>query len=96
MGIIDTAKMMRKAQQARSQMKGISVVGRSKSGLTALLLNGLNEIEEIEYAEEMDITKMTKKALAKEVIEAFNDARKNLEKELASNFDLNSISDMFN
>jgi DNA-binding protein YbaB len=94
MGIIDTAKMLRKAQQAKAAMSKIVVAGRSKSGLTAILLNGINEIVEIHFEDELlqDVDGAT---LGREVIEAFNDARKQLETEMASSMDMSSIRDMF-
>ena len=95
MGILDTAKALRKAQQAKSQMSKISVAGSSKSGLTALLLNGLNEIGEIQFDDEL-FENADKNKVSKEVMEAFKDARKQLEQELAQSLDINSFGDLFN
>ncbi len=93
MGILNSAKMLRKAQKAKSSMKAIAVAGKSKSGMTAILLNGLNEIQEIEFADEL-MENVNKQKLTKEVIEAFNDAKHELEKQLASTMDMDSIRDM--
>ncbi len=87
------AKMLRKAQQARSSMQKITATGVSKSGMTAILLNGLNDIEEIEFKPEL-LTNLTTEVLATEVKEAYKDAKKNLEKSLASTMDIDSIRDM--
>lgn len=87
------AKMARKAQQTRSAMKKVTAAGRSKSGLTAILLNGLNDIEEIEFdpslGERCDLNE-----IAREVKDAFQDAKKALEKVLAESMDVDSLRDL--
>lgn len=87
------AKMARKAQQTRSAMKKVTAAGRSKSGLTIVLLNGLNDMEEIEFdpslADDCDLD-----TLAREVKEAFQDAKKALEKVLAESMDVDSLRDL--
>ncbi len=93
MGLVDTAKMIKKARDAQSQMKKITVAGQSKSGLTAVLINALQEVLEVQLDEEL-VKRADANELANEVKEAMNDARKQLEKELSSNMDLNSIRDM--
>ena len=93
MGVLNAAKMLRKAQQAKTSMKAITVAGKSRSGLTALLLNGLNEILELEFSDEL-MQNVKKERLEREVIEAYADAKKELEKQLAANMDLDSIRDM--
>lgn len=93
MGVMDTLKMVRKAQQAKNQMSEIEVAGRSKSGLTALLLNGLSEIVEISFDDEL-FTNIDASRLESEVIEAFEDAKKQLEKEMAKNMDMDSLRDL--
>jgi len=93
MGLVDTAKMIKKARDAQSQMKKITVAGQSKSGLTAVLINALQEVLEVQLDEEL-VKRANATELANEVKEAMNDARKQLEKELSSNMDLNSIRDM--
>ena len=94
MGVFNAAKMLRKAQQAKTSMKAISVAGKSKSGLTALLLNGLHEIVEMEFADEL-FPGLNKQKLEREIIQSYNDAKQQLEKQLASNMDMDSIRDMF-
>ncbi len=91
---MDTMKVARKAQQARSEMSKLSVAGQSRSGGVAMLLNGLNEIEEISFSDEL-LSDVSAEKLEKEVIEAYDTARKALEKELAGTMDMDSIRDMF-
>lgn len=93
MGLVDTAKMIKKARDAQSQMKKITVAGQSKSGLTAVLINALQEVLEVQLDDEL-VKRADATELSNEVKEAMNDARKQLEKELSSNMDLNSIRDM--
>ena len=93
MGLVDTAKMIKKARDAQSQMKKITVAGQSKSGLTAVLINALQEVLEVQLDEEL-VKRADAAELSNEVKEAMNDSRKQLEKELSSNMDLNSIRDM--
>jgi len=90
---MDTLKMARKAQQAKSQMAEIEVAGKSKSGMTALLLNGLSEILEISFDDEL-IKNPDANRLEEEVIQAFEDAKGQLEKEMAKNMDIDSLRNM--
>lgn len=80
--------LMRKAQQTQSKMGKITVAGRSKSGNTAVLLNGMGDILELEFEEDFDTGDKSK--LSREIIEAFRDARR----ELTQNVDLDSLRDM--
>lgn len=100
MGIIDTAKTLRKAQQAKSRMSKIEAVGRSKSGNLAILLNGLSKMVEAKAQDEL-LEGLTAKKLEKEIIEAYNDAHDDLEKQMAAtmsadgNMDMDAIRKMF-
>lgn len=93
MGIIDTAKMIRKAQQAKSQMGKIEVIGRSKSGNLSILMNGLTEIVEVNV-EEAIMVGLTTKQLQKEIKEAYSDARKQLELAMRNNMSMDSLKDL--
>lgn len=94
MGVFDMAKMVRKAQQTKSKMSKITAVGKSKSGHTTLMLNGLNDIEDIEFSEELIAKCPGKDELKNEVVQAFKAAKKNLETQLSQNIDLDSLRDM--
>ncbi len=106
MGILNTANLIRKAQQARSKMKAVSAAGVSKNGFLAVLLDGLNELPEAElnegyfdkpmFANMSDSDKFElKNDIQAMIVESHKDARKNLEKKLTENFDMQSVSDMF-
>lgn len=93
MSVLDTAKLIRKAQQAKTSMKKVQAAGKSKSGLVAILINGLNEILEVSIDDSL-CQNGSCATLSKEIIEAHDDARKELEKEMASSMDMDSIRDM--
>lgn len=93
MGLIDTAKMIRKAQQARSQMSKIQVVGKSKSGNLAILVNGLTEITDVQVEQGL-LANLDAKSLRKEIMEAYEDARKQLEQSMRQNMSMDSLKDL--
>lgn len=106
MGILNTANMIRKAQQARAKMQDVSAAGVSKNGFLAILLDGLNTLPEAELSDEFfeekefegmneSNKKSVKNKIQEMIVEAHKDARKNLEKKLTENFDMESLSDMF-
>lgn len=86
-------KLIQKAQQAKGRMKKVTAAGRSKDGSVAVLLNGLNEIEEISISPEL-IAKNSSKAVENAVVEAYNDARKQLEKVMAQSMNMDEMRDM--
>jgi|GEM_PF-3902499 len=93
MGIIDTAKMIRKAQQAKSQMSKIQVIGKSKSANLAILMNGLTEIVEVQ-CEEAILSGLTTRKLQQEIKEAYADSRKQLEDAMRNNVSMDSLKDL--
>lgn len=94
MGIIDTGKLLMKAQQTKSKMSKISAAGRSKSGQTAIMLNGMNDIIDLEVEDEF-FEKLTKSKLKNEILEAYKDARKELEAAISEGMDMDTIKGMF-
>ncbi len=93
MGIIDMGKALRKAQQTKSAMKNLQAVGQSKSKRTAVLLNGINEMVELTFEDEL-VQESDAKQLAKEVIQAYDEARKDLEKQMANSMNMDDIRDL--
>lgn len=99
MGVIDTAKMINKARQAKKKMEQVEAVGRE--GFVAILINGLYDVNDIEIDLEKfmnefnDIDESTAKKVAdrfsEDVAKAMKDAKKQLEKELAS---MTSLDDL--
>ena len=98
MGITSAPKALYKAQQAKKRMSKIQAAGQSDS--IAVLMNGLNEIEEVELnyefiAEEFDVDidklKKLSEKLSKDIKKAFADAKKQIEQELISSTSLDDL-----
>ncbi len=100
--MMDTAKMLNEARKARKKMSQMQVAGQS--GSMAVLMNGLYDVEDVDIdadklKEELgdsftdeQIKKITENA-KKRIKESMNDAKKQLEKELAS---MTSLDDLKN
>lgn len=98
MGITSAPKALYKAQQAKRKMSKIQAAGQSDS--IAVLMNGLNELVEVELnydfiAEEFDIDidkiKKLSDKLSKDVKRAFADAKKQIEQELISSTSMEDL-----
>ncbi|MEP7103509.1 MAG: hypothetical protein ABI721_02245 [Candidatus Dojkabacteria bacterium] len=102
MGMIDQAKMVQKAMQARNSMSAVKAVG--KGGSLGVIFNGLYATKEAkvirsELKEELGIedNKLIEKIarlIEKNVVNANEDARKSLEKELSANTSMDKIKEM--
>ena len=101
MGIMNVPKAMYKAQQAKKQMSKIQVAG--VDGEVSVLMNGLNEIVEIEIDEDAltdsdsisrDEFERIIKNLKKQFKNAVADAKKQLEKEMMNSANLDDIKEM--
>lgn len=103
MGVIDTAKMINKARQAKKKMEQVEAVG--KDGFVAILINGLYEINDLEVdldsfkAKFDNLDESTAQEIVNEfkksVVSAMKDAKKQLEKELASMTSLDDLKGLF-
>lgn len=89
----DIYKMQKEARAMQKKMKEIVVSGFSKDELVEIELNGANELENIEIADEL-LSSAKKQKLEKNIIEAFKDATKNLQKELMKDMDLDKMKSM--
>ena len=98
---MNVPKAMYKAQQAKKQMSKIQVAGTS--GSVSILMNGLNEIVEIEIDEEgltdsdtisRDEFEKILKKLKDQFKSAMSDAKKQLEKEMMNSANLDDIKEM--
>lgn len=98
MGMLNTGKMLMKARKAQSQMKSTTAAGKSKSGKVAILVNGLNDLEEIIFDFGEEIKEKLGEGfwveLEQEIKEAYKAAKKELEAQLAASMDLDSIREM--
>lgn len=102
MGLMDNVSMMRKAMQAKNRMKKIQAAGQSD--LVSVLINGLNDIVEVEIdkdalsailttIDEATLQQLIRK-LKESIKQSMNDAKKQLEKELVSNTSMDELRDM--
>jgi hypothetical protein len=107
MGLMDTAKLMQKAMQAKKKMSLIQGVGTSGS-IKGVVFDGLYTTTATQADREYIKTKLAKynlgdaaiediaKMIEKDVKDANNDAKKHLEKQMAENTSLDDIKSMFN
>lgn len=104
MGIMDTAKMVNEARKARKKMSQMEVVG--KSGSLAVLMNGLYDVTDMEVnmdelKQELGDSFSDKQysqiadLFTKNIKKAMEDAKKNLEKQMASMTSLDDLKNMF-
>lgn len=106
MGVFDVPKAVYKAKQAQKRMSKIQAAG--KYGVVGILLNGLNNVEEVEidaealkeHFVEMEIAvtdeqiEKLAKRLEEQTKKAFEAARKSLEKELINSTSLDDLKGM--
>lgn len=93
MGVFDTAKLINKARKAKKRMEQIEVVGVDAGAMMRVLINGLGDLVDVDLdletlknslGEDFSDDSRLKEVLENGIREAFKDAKKNLEKELAS------------
>jgi DNA-binding protein YbaB len=101
MGMLNMPKAMYKAQQAKKQMSKIEAAGAH--GSVSVLMNGLNEIVEVEIDVEdmIDGETISKKDFEKAMSDVQNsfkkavaEAKKRIEKEMMSSANLDDIKGM--
>lgn len=104
MGVLDLTNLALKARKMQSRLKSQKSVGKSKSGGIALIIDGVYSIVEIEpdmaiyKSKFLDISEdHLKKILAefsKDVKEAVEDAKSQLQKKMASETSLDDLRGM--
>lgn len=77
----------------QKQMKQVRVEGLSDDELLKIVMNGIQEIEDIEIHEEL-LGVENKSDLVKALKQAWKSAQKNLQKEMMKDFDLDKIKGM--
>ncbi len=89
----DMYKLQKEARSMQKQMKKVSIDGESKDGLVVIRINGLQEIEDMDIAEELlDASK--KEDLVKRIKQALKDAQKKLQREMMKDMDLDKMRSM--
>ena len=104
MGMLDLPKLALKARKMQSQMQALKAVG--KSGVIALIINGVYSVVEIEpdYEElakrfpnvPEDTLKKIVTTVGNDTKKAVEDAKNQLQKEMASNTSLDDLRGMLN
>ena len=89
----DLYSMQKEARAMQKQMKQLNVEGQSEDELLKIVMNGVQEIEQIEIHDEL-LGVENKNDLVKALKQAWKDAQKNLQKEMMKDFDLDKIKGM--
>lgn len=88
--IKDVYKLQREAKEMQKKMREQKITGQSDDGRVKLFMNGAQELEDV-FIDDTLLSPDMSDILRKGFKEAFKDFQKKLQKELASNFDLNDI-----
>lgn len=102
MGMLDIPKAVYKAQQTKKKMSKIQAAGRN--GAVSMLVNGLNDIDEVEINVEVlagmfpdmpesELQKLAEE-LANSIKKAFADAKKQIEKKLVESTNMDDLRDL--
>jgi DNA-binding protein YbaB len=89
----DVYKLQKEAKEMQKKMKNISITAFSDDEDVKLVMNGMQEIEEMEINDEL-MTVENKKHLIKALKEAIKDGQKKLQKELAKDMDISQLKNM--
>jgi DNA-binding protein YbaB len=89
----DIYAMQKEARSVQKQMKQLRVTGNSEDELVQIIMNGLQEIEEINIHDEL-LGVDSKSDLVRSLKQGWKDAQKNLQKEMMKDFDLDKIKGM--
>lgn len=101
MGVLNVPKALYKAQQAKKKMSKIEAAGKDES--VVVVMNGLSELSDVDFdmdefktlfpentLSDSQIEEISKK-LSKNFKKAFEDAKKQIEKELMSSTSLDDL-----
>jgi DNA-binding protein YbaB len=86
-------KMRSEAMKMKKKMEKTLVKGESRDGRVVVEINGLNELLNVEIADEL-MSPDKKRNLVNGLIQAMEKAKKELEKEMAKDFDINDLKGM--
>ena len=89
----DLLKLQKEAREMQKKMKQLRVVGESDDERVRITVNGTQEVEDIEIADDlMNID--SKKDLIKGVKAALKDSQKKLQKEMMKDMDISQLRNM--
>ena len=87
----DIYKLQREAKKMQEEMKLILVTGESKKSLVKITINGAQELVDISFDDQILGDKVE---LKKHIKDAYTDAQKKLQKEMAKGMDLDKLKGM--
>jgi DNA-binding protein YbaB len=86
-------KLQKEARQMQKKMKKVEIDGESKSGDVVVRINGLQEVVDMDIADELlDVEKKSK--LIKNLQQALKNAHKKLQRDMAKDMDMNQLKGM--
>ncbi|MBN1331737.1 YbaB/EbfC family nucleoid-associated protein [Candidatus Dojkabacteria bacterium] len=91
--IKDLYRLQKEARKMQKQMKKMTVEGFSRDENVRVLINGIQEIDDIEIAEEL-LNPARKVDLIDGIKEAMKDATKKVQKEMAKDMDMDKMKSM--
>lgn len=89
----DVYKLQKEAREMQKKMKALTIEAYSDDEDVKVVMNGMQEVEEIEINDEL-MNPDKKKYLIKAIKEALKDGQKKLQKELAKDMDIDQIKNM--
>ncbi len=89
----DMYNLQREARKMQKRMKNLKITGESNDSLVKIQINGVQEIESIDIAEEL-LNPAKKVDLVKGLKEAFKEASKKSQKEMAQDLNLDKMKSM--
>jgi DNA-binding YbaB/EbfC family protein len=87
----DIYKLQKEAKRMQEEMKLVIVTGESKKALVKVTLNGAQELVDVSFD---DAIVGDKEELKKHIKDAYADAQKKLQKEMAKGMDLDKLKGM--
>jgi len=87
----DIYKLQREAKKMQEEMKKVLVTGESKRGLVKVTMNGAQELVDLNFSDDIMGDKVE---LKKHIKDAYADAQKKLQKEMAKGMDMDKLKGM--
>lgn len=92
-GIGKVGEAIKMAQQQQNKLKGMQVTGESRDHLVKVQLNGLFEMLSINIDETL-VQRGNAQDIKRDIMDAFNNARKAMEKEMQKGMDVEQAKKM--
>lgn len=89
----DLYKLQKEAKEMQKKMKVLHITGFSDDENVKISVNGLQEIEEMEIADEL-LSVDRKKELIRAIKEALKDSQRKLQKEMSKDMDIDKLKNM--